>query len=123
MKNLVVLILFILPVGLSAQHYDDASSGAAEFYLAITIGLAFIVVVVLLMRLLGAWMLRINDVIRLQNTQLDILTNIYKQMKNETKEVHKSEMKNETKEVHKSEKKETSKKKNISNLFFKEDEF
>ena len=63
------------------------------------------------MRLLGAWMLRINYVIRLQNTQIDILTNIYKQMKNETKEVHKSEMK------------KTTKKKNISNLFFKEDEF
>ncbi len=44
-----------------------------DSYLLLVVSLFFIAVFVLIMRLLGAWMLRINEVIRYQKAMLEEL--------------------------------------------------
>lgn len=52
-----------------------------EAIIALIIGIAFLVLFVIIMRLLGAWMLRINEIIKHQNTVIRQLNTIIEELK------------------------------------------
>ena len=45
--------------------------GESNVFLALLLGISFFVIIILITRLFGAWMLRINEVIKHQKLMLD----------------------------------------------------
>jgi hypothetical protein len=56
--------------------------GAGPGFAFIIISIVVFVLIVLIMRLIGAWMLRINEVIRNQQTQIEMMKSLLNKMEN-----------------------------------------